>query len=55
MARMLGKETRLHRQRGLWWFCCEAHDGKWKGYIRLNRRSQRAREKRDWKKEITGG
>jgi len=53
MARMLGSATRCDRQGGRWWYCCPGHDGLWKDYIRTNRGSQRAREKRAWRKALS--
>jgi hypothetical protein len=47
---MLGAATRRHRQGGYWWYCCQGHDGLWKHFIRRNRKGQRARETRAWKK-----
>lgn len=52
MGDMLGSATRKSRQGGSWWYCCVGHDGNWKIYIRINRKSQRAREKRAWRKEV---
>lgn len=51
MTKMLGNATRYHRQGGFWWYCCVGHDGKWKHYIRRNKKAQRAREKKNWKRE----
>lgn len=51
MARMLGKATRINRQHGWFWWCCEGHDGTWKDYIKANKQNQRRREERQWRKE----
>lgn len=50
-AKMLGTETRRHRQGGRWGYCCPGHDGLWKHYLKGNRTAQRARERRAWRKE----
>jgi hypothetical protein len=51
MARLLGSSTRANRQGGRWSYCCVGHDGYWKDYIRQNRKSQRHKENRTWRKE----
>jgi hypothetical protein len=51
MGKMLGKATRNRRQGGIWWYCCEGHDGEWKHFISKKRGAQRAHENRQWRRE----
>lgn len=53
MAPMLSNATRKHRQGGGWWYCCPGHDGLWGGYIRTNKKAQRARENRAWRRDYS--
>lgn len=54
MSNMLGNATRKNRQASGWAYCCTGHDGRWKDYIKLHRKPQRARERREWKNEHQG-
>lgn len=51
MSNTLGNSTRKNRQASGWAYCCTGHDGRWKDYIKLNRKPHRRRERREWEKD----